>query len=153
VVRPSQVRRTPPEGANARTATGAGRAKPSEDRLAARLASDREQARLLGEVAQAARTIHASTSVDSVLRVISEEARRIIGAHQCVVSLTTGGDWSQAIVDVSLSDKYAGYRGYDAFPRGRCLHSLVFETKQTVRPTPEPREWHPRLPTVPRQPP
>ncbi|MFD0738488.1 GAF domain-containing protein [Lysobacter koreensis] len=119
-------------------------AKLSEDRLAALLASEREQARLLGEVAQAARTIHASTSVDSVLRVISEEARRIIGAHQCVVSLTTGGDWSQAIVHVSLSDKYAGYRGYDAVPSGRGIYSLVCETNTPMRLTQEALEAHPR---------
>ncbi|GAB3726349.1 hypothetical protein GCM10028862_01540 [Luteimonas pelagia] len=118
--------------------------KLTQARLAALLDREREQARLLGEVARAARTIYASTTVESVLAVITEEARRIIGAHQAVVSLTTGADWSQAIVNVSMSDKYARYAGYDAAPNGAGIYTVVCETNRPMRLTQAEMEAHPR---------
>ena len=50
----------------------------------------REQARLIREVAAAGLTIHSAGSLDSVLRVIAEEARRVLGAHRGLASLTVG---------------------------------------------------------------
>ncbi|MGK3984502.1 GAF domain-containing protein [Sorangium sp. So ce136] len=65
--------------------------KRDEERLARLLDREREQGRLLRQVADAALTIHASGSLDSVLQGITEQARRIIGAHQAVASLAAGG--------------------------------------------------------------
>jgi PAS domain S-box-containing protein len=47
-----------------------------------------ERARLLREVAGAGLTVHSAGSLDSVLRVIAGEARRILGAHRGFASLT-----------------------------------------------------------------
>jgi hypothetical protein len=46
-------------------------------------------------------------SLEETLDEITQAARSIIGAHQGVVSLTRGPDWSQAINTVALTDKYA----------------------------------------------
>ncbi|MDI1446862.1 GAF domain-containing protein [Polyangium sp. 6x1] len=107
--------------------------KLHEGQLARLLEREREQARLLEQVADAALTIHASGSLDSVLRVITEEARRIIGAHQSVTSMTTGNDWSQAISTASLSSKYEGFRTYEATPVGKGIYTLVCQTNRSMR--------------------
>ncbi|MDI1481034.1 GAF domain-containing protein [Polyangium sp. y55x31] len=107
--------------------------KLHEERLARLLEREREQARLLEQVADAALTIHASASLDSVLRVITEEARRIIGAHQSVTSLTLGNDWSQAINAAALSSKYEAYRSYEGAPTGKGIYTLVCQTNRPMR--------------------
>ncbi|WP_437662404.1 ATP-binding protein [Sorangium sp. So ce1182] len=66
--------------------------KRDEERLARLLDGEREQGRLLRQVADAALTVHASGSLDGVLQGITEQARRIIGAHQAVASLSAAGD-------------------------------------------------------------
>ncbi len=50
-----------------------------------------EQARLLSSVARAALQVHASNSPESVLRVVSEEARSIIGAERAIARYTPAG--------------------------------------------------------------
>ena len=82
----------------------------------------REQARLLREVAAAGLTIHSAGSLDSVLRVIAEEARRILGAHRAVASLTVGDDCGQVISAVSTSGAVRALaRGRHPAPRGGRL--------------------------------
>ncbi len=49
----------------------------------------------------------------------------MIGAHQCVISLTTTPAGAQSISAISLSDKYAAWRGYDEEPDGSGIYSLV----------------------------
>jgi len=51
------------------------------------LEHEREQARLLREVAAAALTIHSAGSLGSILGVVAGEARRILGTHQGDASL------------------------------------------------------------------
>ncbi|WP_170319375.1 GAF domain-containing protein [Polyangium spumosum] len=107
--------------------------KLHEERLARLLEREREQGRLLEQVADAALTIHASGSLESVLGVITEEARRIIGAHQSVTSLTMGNDWSQAISTASLSAKYEPYRGYKTNATGKGIYTLVCQSNRPMR--------------------
>jgi signal transduction histidine kinase/PAS domain-containing protein len=60
-----------------------------------------EQARLLSSVASAALQVHASSSQESVLRVVSEEARAMIGARRATVNYTPSGS-GQTMEAVSL---------------------------------------------------
>ncbi|UQA55785.1 GAF domain-containing protein [Polyangium aurulentum] len=105
----------------------------TEQRLARMLEREREQGRLLQQVANAALTIHGSGSLDSVLRVVAEEARQIIGAHQSVTSLTRGDDWSQAINTVSMSSKYERWRGYSTPANGKGIYAEVCKTNRPMR--------------------
>ena len=107
--------------------------KQHEERLARLLEREREQGRLLEQVADAALTIHSSASLDSVLGVITEEARRIIGAHQSVTSLTLGQDWSQAVNHASMSAKYEAFRHYKGATTGRGIYALVCQTNRPMR--------------------
>jgi PAS domain S-box-containing protein len=117
--------------------------KLDEARLAAALEREREQGRLLRRVADAALTVHSAGTLDSVLRVVAEEARRILGAHQAACSLTAGNDWSQAVSTVVLSEKYARWHGYEVRPTGAGIYSLVCRTNRPVRLTQAELEAHP----------
>lgn len=93
---------------------------------------------------QATRRITASRSVDEAMEAITEEARALIGAHQAVTSRTSDeGGWAQAITTVSLSDRYAAWRDYDAPPDGSGIYALVCQTNQPMRMTQAELEAHP----------
>jgi PAS domain S-box-containing protein len=117
--------------------------KVNEARLALALDREREQAGLLGKVADAGLAIHSAGSLDSVLRVAAEEARRILGAHQALASLSAGGNWSQAINTVALSEKYARWRADDTPPAGEEMYSVVCQTNRPLRLTQAELEAHP----------
>jgi PAS domain S-box-containing protein len=117
--------------------------KLDQERLAQLLDREREQARLLSQVAQAALTIHGSSSLEAVLRVVTEQARLLIGAHQAVTSLTMGEDHRQAIHSISLSDKYARWRSYDTMPTGAGIYARVCQTNRPMRMTQAELEAHP----------
>ncbi|HWQ32108.1 MAG TPA: PAS domain S-box protein [Blastocatellia bacterium] len=107
------------------------------------LAHERSQAGALQKLAEASLAINSALALDDVLRLMTEAARELIGAHQAVTSLTVGGDWAQAITAVSLSDKYAAWRDYDQPPDGSGIYSLVCQTGQPMRLTQAELEAHP----------
>ena len=74
--------------------------KLDQERLARALAREQEQGRQLRQLADASLTIHAAGSLTDALRVIAEEARRILGAERAVSSLTTGDDGAQTVAAV-----------------------------------------------------
>ncbi|WP_437312792.1 GAF domain-containing protein [Sorangium sp. So ce385] len=107
--------------------------KLDEERVARLLELEREQGRLLKQVADAALTIHASGSLGSVLQGITEEARRIIGAHQAVTRLNAGVDGSQAVNTASMSGKYDGWRGPAVPSVENRVYAVVCRTNRPVR--------------------
>ena len=72
-------------------------------------ATSQEQSRLLREVAAAGLTIHSAGSLDSVLRVVVEEARRVLSAHRAVASLV-GDDGGPLTSAVATSRTYERWR-------------------------------------------
>lgn len=104
---------------------------------------ERRRTEQLRGLAEAALAINASLSLDEALQTITERARLIIGAHQAVTSFTIGQDWAQSINAVSLSDKYAAYRGYDAQPNGTGIYRLVCLENRPYRLTQAELEAHP----------
>jgi signal transduction histidine kinase/CheY-like chemotaxis protein len=115
----------------------------AEQQVAGLLAREKQQTARLVQVAAASLTIHSALSVDSVLRVITEEARRIIDTHQSVSSMTVNEQWAQAINAISLSDKYAQWRTYDAKPDGSGIYAVVCATNKPMRLTQAELEAHP----------
>src|SRR6266851_7946089 len=84
--------------------------KQAEEQIAGLLEREKQLTARLVQVAAASLTIHSALSVDSVLRVITHEARRILDTHQSVSTMTVNEQWAQAINTISLSDKYAQWR-------------------------------------------
>jgi PAS domain S-box-containing protein len=114
-----------------------------EEALRRSEAQSRRQSERLREVAVASCMIHSATTAADVLRIATEEARRIIGTHQAVSSSTVNEQSAQAINAVSLSDEYARWRAYDARPDGTRIDSLVCRTNKPMRLTQAELEAHP----------
>lgn len=109
-----------------------------------RTAEAQRYAEQLQALARAALRITAAETMDATIRAIVEAAREIVGAHQAVVSLTRGPDWSQAINAVSLSEKYEAFQDYARMPDGSGIYALVCETNRPIRLTQSELEAHPR---------
>src|SRR5438874_7541728 len=97
----------------------------------------------LSLLAEAARAIGADLPQDELLQRISDIAREVVGAHQAVISLTTGDNAAQSISAISLSDKYAAWRDYDEKPDGSGIYSLVVRDARPMRLTQAELEAHP----------
>lgn len=114
-----------------------------EEERALRLAQEERRVEQLRQLAEMSLVINSSHTLGEMLQTITERARAIIGAHQSVTGLTVDQNWAQAINAVSLSDKYAAWRSYDAQPDGSGIYSLVCKTNQPMRLTQEELERHP----------
>lgn len=88
--------------------------------------------------------VNSASSLDEMLRVVTEQARLVIGAHQALTSLNISESWEQMISAVSLSDKYAAWRSYDERPDGSGIYAMVCEQNHAFRMTQEELERHPR---------
>ena len=85
------------------------------------------------QLAQFVTQISITDDLDKILKLITEEARDLVGAHQSVTSRTINQNWEQAINAVSLSEKYDEYRDYDTEPDGSGIYSVVCERNQPMR--------------------
>ncbi|XXF78036.1 PAS domain-containing protein [Myxococcaceae bacterium GXIMD 01537] len=106
------------------------------------LRARRHGAQLQG-LATASLAICEADTVERVLRAITEQAREVIGAHQCVTSLTSGESWAQAINEVSLSDKYSEWHGFTPRPDGSGIYARVCRLNRPMRLTHAELEAHP----------
>ncbi|GAB1541222.1 hypothetical protein NUACC21_38920 [Scytonema sp. NUACC21] len=107
------------------------------------LAREQQHTRRLQKLAFASIAINSTLSVNERLRLITDLARDIIEAHQSVTSMTIDENWSQAIHTVSLSDKYARWREYEAQPDGSGIYTLVCRMQRPIRMTQAELEAHP----------
>lgn len=94
----------------------------------------------LGRLTEASLATSPGGTLRETLQAITEEARLSVGAHQAISRV---GDLPTALYAVSLSEKYAEYRGYDAPPDGSGIYRLVCEQNRTFRMTQEELERHP----------
>jgi PAS domain S-box-containing protein len=106
------------------------------------LREQRHSAQLQG-LAGAALAVSEADSVEQVLRVVTEQAREVIGAHQAVTTVASPEGWSQALHLVSLSDKYAAWRSYEERPDGSGIYSWVCRLNLPMRLTQQELETHP----------
>jgi PAS domain S-box-containing protein len=118
----------------------------SRDITAARQAEARLERRSnqLQQLAEVATNIARALTLEATLDEVTHAARRIIGAHQGVVSLTRGPDWSQAINSVALTDKYTVWKDYAEMPDGSGIYAWLCEENRPVRYNQAELEAHPR---------
>lgn len=98
----------------------------------------------LQRAADAAQAITWHQTLDGTMHEVAEQARGVVGAHQAIVSLTVNSDWAQAVNALSLSDKYAKYRGLIEPPDGTGIYTLVCQSNRSMRMTQAELEAHPR---------
>ena len=108
------------------------------------LSRERQYAKQLHGLTEAALVMNSVLSIEDVLGVITEQARAIIGVHQSVTSMTIDQNWAQAINSVSLSDKYAAWRDYDAKTDGSGIYACVCHLNRPMRMTQAELEAHPK---------
>jgi PAS domain S-box-containing protein len=112
------------------------------ERLWAEAARTRYAAQLQA-LAKASLAINSAMSLAEVMKIVTEKARDIIGAHQAVAGFTIDDNWAQAIEATSFSDQYASYYGYHARPDGSGIYRLVCQTNRPMRMTQTELEAHP----------
>ena len=117
--------------------------KQSEEAMANLLAMEKQRAALLAQVANASKSMNAALSMDSIARILTEEARSMLGAHQAVTSLTVPDDRPRALNMMSLSDKYAGERTYLEKSDISRIGIEVSHTNRPMRMTRQELENHP----------
>jgi PAS domain S-box-containing protein len=110
--------------------------------LARRVALGVDNARLYGEakeavgrerrrvtqfrgLADASLAVNSAVSLDTMLQTITEQARRVIGVHQCVVSITGDEDPSRCMSWVSYSEKYESWATGGTISVDSGIYSLV----------------------------
>ncbi len=103
----------------------------------------RRHAEQLQGLADVAGTISAAQGVRAVLQAVTDAARTLIGAHQAAAGLVPDADWTQCVQALSLSDKYAAWREFDAAPTGAGIYRLVCERNLPMRLTQAELEAHP----------
>lgn len=111
--------------------------------LAQQLRREQRNSALLVKVAQASRSIHTALSSKQIAEALVVEVRDILDVHQAVVSLTEGENWAQGINAVSLSDKYARFRTYDAKTDGSGIYAEVCRSNKVMRMTQDELTAHP----------
>ncbi|HTJ55584.1 MAG TPA: ATP-binding protein [Nitrosospira sp.] len=117
--------------------------KQSEEAMANLLAMEKQRAALLAQVANASKSMNAALSMDSIARILTEEARSMLGAHQAVTSLTVPDDRPRVLNMMSLSDKYAGDRTYLEKSDISRIGIEVSHTNRPMRMTRQELENHP----------
>lgn len=117
--------------------------KTAEVILGDRLLHEQQNTARLTEVAIASRAVNSLLSAEHIANILAEEARRILRTHQAVVSLTIGTGAAQEINAVSLSHKYAKFRGYKAQPADNGIYAEVRRTNRSMRLTQKELEQHP----------
>jgi PAS domain S-box-containing protein len=117
----------------------------AHENVSARVASELallHQTEQLRSLAGIASKITLATDVRSVIGVVTEEARALLGAHHAVVILTPRED-EPGFATHSLSDKYPDWKNYRVLPDGSNVFALVHRLQLPVRLTHEELEAHP----------
>ena len=98
----------------------------------------------LQRAADAAQAITWHQTLEGTMQEIAEQARGVIGAHQTVVSLNGDSHHLPMIHALSLSEKYAAYRGPMEPSDGSGIYAMVCENNRSVRLTQAELEAHSR---------
>jgi PAS domain S-box-containing protein len=103
----------------------------------------RRQSEQLRRLAEVATRLNAAADVPSITRMVTEEARSLIGSHQAVTGFTTDPAAGPAVNAASFSERYARWRGREATLDGSDIYSLVCGTNRPLRLTQAELENHP----------
>jgi PAS domain S-box-containing protein len=98
----------------------------------------------LRRAADAAQAITWQQTIEGMLQEATEQARYVIEAHQCVISLTSDDDLPLVINALSLSDKYAAFKNAQGVFDGANLYDALSQNNGIVRMTQAELEAHPR---------
>jgi diguanylate cyclase (GGDEF)-like protein/PAS domain S-box-containing protein len=78
-----------------------------------------------------------------LLQRIADDTRLLVGAHQCIVSVSPDGVLAEAVHAASFSSRYAERRDFDGKGLGAGVHGMVFQHGTAMRLTQQQLEQHP----------
>lgn len=107
------------------------------------VAREQERSEALRKVARASHAMNSVLNAESIARIVTAEARALIGVHQSATSFTEAADPTRAVHTVVLSDKYRGFRPGSAEIPTPALHPLVQGATAPVRLSRKELEAHP----------
>ncbi|WP_051470148.1 hybrid sensor histidine kinase/response regulator [Fischerella sp. PCC 9605] len=117
--------------------------KQAEEERSRAEAKERRYLNRLKQLTAASPLINSTLSLDEILRLIADKSREIIEAHMAIVHLTLDGNWADTLTKISLSEKYAQWRGYQASLDGSGIYTLVCQMQQPMRLTQAELKVHP----------
>ncbi|HXD42759.1 MAG TPA: PAS domain-containing protein [Ramlibacter sp.] len=88
---------------------------------------------MLQRAAEAAHAITAHPSPENTMQEVADQACRVIGCHQAMVSLAESKDWSRMVTSVSLSGKYAPWRDHGPAPLAAYIEAMMRESRAALR--------------------
>ncbi|HLJ85793.1 MAG TPA: ATP-binding protein [Candidatus Angelobacter sp.] len=94
------------------------------------LAAEQHRTTVLHSLAEASLLINSLLSLDELLQIITDQARKIVGTERAFTTIVPKGNWTQSITSASVPE------GQPAMPlpiEGSELFSLVCSLKKTVR--------------------
>ena len=106
-------------------------------------ARERKYLNRLKQLTAASPLIHSTLSLDNLLQLIADKSREIIEAHMAIIHITLDGNWTSANSKISLSEKYAQWRDYQASLDGTGIYHIVCQNQQPMRLTQAQLEAHP----------
>jgi signal transduction histidine kinase/DNA-binding response OmpR family regulator len=107
------------------------------------LQSRQEHASRLRKLADAGLAINSTLSLDDTLKLVTEQARDIVGAHQALTSMIVAANEAQTITTIDFSSKYAAWRSYRPTFGDIGMYALVCGQNQPLRLTQAELEAHP----------
>lgn len=100
---------------------------------------------MLQRTAEAAQAITRHRALDATLQEVVDQARRVVGVHQAVLTFAEGDERWRGVFAVSLSDAYAQWRDVDLPPPGATgIGAVAYETGRPLRLTHAQLLAHPR---------
>ncbi|MEI6445630.1 MAG: AAA family ATPase [Nostocales cyanobacterium ELA583] len=97
----------------------------------------------LQKLADLSIAINLTLSINDILRLITDQASEIIGAHQTIISLTVDENWANVIHTVHLSDKYTQWQEDYQKPDKSSFYLLGCQIQNSMRMTQTEVEAHP----------
>ncbi len=102
-----------------------------------------QRASQLHRLTAASLAINSALSIEKMLRVITDTAREIVGAHRASTTVIADGNWQHGTTVVSASEKWSAWPQGAHRPEGNGIESLVCATNKTARMTQRELSEHP----------
>lgn len=103
-----------------------------EEEARRRAARERRRTAQIMALARVPAALADAGTTDEVVRIAAEAAREILGTHQAAASRRSHAG-AEAVEYVSLSDKYAAYRGFEQAGKGLGIAEHILRERRPLR--------------------
>jgi PAS domain S-box-containing protein len=94
------------------------------------LAAEQQRTAVLRSLAEASVKINSATVLDSLLQIITDQARNIVGARQALTTLLPRGEWNRSITCVSIAE---GQGALEFAPESSEMFMLACNLNKPIR--------------------